>query len=130
MPSDRPESPAVSTRVVMFTAMGIIVFVGIFLVVLHLYYGERITRAVFVPPTPFAKPQLQTDDAADLARLQAEQRGRLNGYSWVNRDKGIVAIPIEEAMKRVVTRGADAYSPIDSDNSTKQPAAAGVGKSP
>jgi hypothetical protein len=130
MPNDRPESPAVSTRAVMFTAMGIIVFVGFFLVVLHLYYGEQITRAVFVPPTPFVKPQLQTNDAADLARLQAEQRGRLNGYAWVNRDKGIVAIPIEEAMKRIVARGADAYSPIDSNTSTKQPAGTGGRKSP
>ncbi|MEH6953106.1 hypothetical protein V4R08_18020 (plasmid) [Nitrobacter sp. NHB1] len=114
----------------LFTAMGFLVFVGISLVVLRIFYGERTDHAVFVPPTPFAKPRLQTNDAADLARLQAEQRGRLAGYAWVDREKGIAAIPIEEAMKRVVARGADAYAPIDSNTSAQQPAGAGGGQSP
>jgi hypothetical protein len=39
MPNDRPESPAVATRAVLFTAMGSLVFVGISLVVLHIFYG-------------------------------------------------------------------------------------------
>ena len=127
---DRPESPAVATRAVMFAAMGFLAFVGISLVVLHIFYREQISQAVFVPPAPFAKPRLQTNDAGDLAKLQAEQRDRLNRYSWVDRDKGIAAIPIEEAMKRVVARGADAYSPIDTSSSAKQSAGAGGGKSP
>jgi hypothetical protein len=127
---DRPEAPAIATRAVLFAAAGFLVFVGISLIVLHIYYGDRINQAIFVPPTQFAKPQLQIDAAADLAKLQSEQRGRLNRYAWVDRDKGIAAIPIEEAMKRVVARGADAYSPIDSNASAKQPAGAGGGKSP
>ena len=130
MPNDRPEAPAVATRAVLFTALGFLAFVGISLVVLRIYYGEQINQTVLVPPTPFAKPRLQTNDAGDLARLQAEQRGRLGGYAWVDREKGIVAIPIEEAMKRVVARGADAYAPIDSNISAKQPAGASGGKSP
>jgi hypothetical protein len=77
----------------------------------------------------FAKPRLQTNGAGDLARLQSEQRGRLRGYAWVDRKKGIVSIPIEEAMKRTVARGTYAYDPIDSVASAKQPKADG-GKSP
>jgi len=127
---DRPESPAVATRAVMFAAMGFLAFVGISLVVLHIFYREQISHAVLLPPAPFAKPRLQTNDAGDLAKLQAEQRDRLNRYTWVDRDKGIAAIPIEEAMKRVVARGADAYSPIDTSSSAKQSAGAGGGKSP
>ena len=131
MLNDRPEAPAVATRAVLFTAVGFLVFVGLSLVVLHIYYGDRINRAIFVPPTQFAKPRLQTNDTADLARLQAEQRDRLRGYAWVDRKKGIVSIPIAEAMKRVVARGdIDAYEPIDSNTSAQQPAAAGGGKSP
>lgn len=130
MPNDRPEAPAVATRAVLFTATGLLVFVGIFLVVLRIYYGDRIDQAIFVPPTRFAKPRLQTNDVGDLARLLAEQRDRLNRYTWVDRDKGIATIPIEEAMKRVVARGADAYGPIDPIAAAKQPAAATGGKSP
>jgi hypothetical protein len=127
---DRRESPAVATRAVTFAAMGFLAFVGISLVVLHIFYRMQISQVVFVPPTPFAKPRLQTNDAGDLAKLQAEQRDRLNRYSWVDRDNGIAAIPIEDAMKRVVARGADAYSPIDTNSSAKQSAGAGGGKSP
>jgi hypothetical protein len=130
MPNDRPESPAVATRAVLFTAMGSLVFVGISLVVLHIFYGERTGHARLVPPTLFAKPRLQTNDAGDLARLQAEQRGRLGGYAWVDRENGIVAIPIEEAMKRLLARGADAYAPIDSIAPATPPAGAGGGQSP
>jgi len=130
VPNNRPEAPAIATRAVLFTATGLLVFVGISLVVLHIFYREQISQAVFVPPTPFAEPRLQTNDAGDLAKLQAEQRGRLNRYIWVDRDKGIAAIPIEEAMKRVVARGADAYAPVDSTAPAKQPAGTGEGKSP
>jgi hypothetical protein len=130
MPNNRPEAPAVATRAVLLTAAGFLVFVGISLVVLRIYFGERINQAVFVPPTSFAKPRLQTNDVGDLARLLADQRYRLNRYTWVDRAKGIATIPIEEAMKRVVARGADAYGPIDSIAPAKQPAAATGGKSP
>lgn len=130
MPNDHPEAPAVATRAVLFTATGFLVFVGISLVVLHLYYRKQINRAVFVPPTLFAEPRLQTDDAGELATLQAEQRGKLDRYTWIDRKNGIAAIPIEEAMKRIVARGAEAYSPIDSRESVQPPADQGGGKSP
>src|SRR4051794_41942039 len=111
MPNDRPEAPAVATRAVLFTATGLVLFVGISLVALQIYYREQISQEVFAPPTPFGKPQLQTNEVDDLARLQARQRGRLGSYGWVDRDKGIIAIPIEEAMKRIVDRGSEAYGP-------------------
>jgi hypothetical protein len=110
--ADRPEAPSVATRAVLFTATGLMASLGIALVVLHFFYRTQIHQELFVPPTPFAKPQLQTNDVKDLAKLQAEQRGRLGGYRWVDRDNGVIAIPIEEAMKRIVARGANAYAPI------------------
>ena len=33
----------------------------------------------------------------------------LNTYYWVNRDKGLVHIPIAEAMKRIATKGIDGF---------------------
>jgi hypothetical protein len=125
MPNDRPETPAVATRAVTFTAIGFLIFVALSLVMLHIYYGAQVTQAVFVPPTRFSKPQLQTNDVADLAKLQSEQRSRLGGYAWVDRANGIIAIPIEEGMKRVVARGADAYAPIDPTSSQQGAGAAG-----
>jgi hypothetical protein len=38
----------------------------------------------------------------EYSSLVAEQEARLNSYRWIDRDKGIVAIPIERAAELVV----------------------------
>lgn len=50
-------------------------------------------------------PRLQTDAEGNLRRFRAEEEKRLSGYSWIDKGKGVVRIPIEEAMKRLVTTG-------------------------
>ena len=41
--------------------------------------------------------------AEKLAALQKDNDQKLTTYAWVNKDKGIVQIPIDQAMKLVVT---------------------------
>ena len=119
MPSERSQStprlepPRVATRVVLCAGIGLLLFLGVSLVLMHFYYRSAIEQAVFVPPSPFAKPRLQTNDRSDLASLEAKQRSTLQNYAWIDREKGIVAIPIEEAMKRILSRGGDPYAPIE-----------------
>lgn len=44
----------------------------------------------------------QLFEAADRARtLQAEKQARLGSYGWVDRQKGLVHIPVERAMEQV-----------------------------
>jgi hypothetical protein len=38
----------------------------------------------------------------DVRGLQARQLGVLNSYRWIDEEKGVVGIPIEDAMKLVV----------------------------
>jgi hypothetical protein len=45
------------------------------------------------------QPRLQESEPLDLANLRKEEDSRLKSYGWVERDKGIVHIPIEEAMR-------------------------------
>jgi hypothetical protein len=54
---------------------------------------------------PLTVPALQVNPASDLERLQESQRTILNSYGWVDQGKGIVHIPIDEAMKRVLANG-------------------------
>ena len=54
-------------------------------------------------------PQLQTDPQEDLRKFRAEEEARLNSYGWVDRSKGIVHIPIEQAMKETVQKGIDGF---------------------
>jgi len=59
--------------------------------------------------TAMPEPALQTDPRQDLARLRAHEEQLLNTYYWADRDKGIVHIPIAEAMKRVIAKGIDGF---------------------
>lgn len=45
---------------------------------------------------------------AELRGVQAEQREMLNGYRWVDQPAGVVAIPIDAAMERVIERTGSA----------------------
>jgi hypothetical protein len=57
-----------------------------------------------VPP----EPRLQTNPRQDLRDLRAAEDKILNSYGWVDRNRGIVRIPIDEAMKLTVQRGLPA----------------------
>lgn len=71
-----------------------------------LYPGSRTDKA-FVPPngSEFPAPRLQTDVGADMARFRAEQLQQLDGAYWLDRDRGVVHMPIQDAMRDVAGRG-------------------------
>ena len=54
-------------------------------------------------------PRLQTDSQAELQRVRAEEERKLNTYYWVDKQKGIVHIPIEDAMKKLATTGVPGF---------------------
>ena len=63
--------------------------------------------SVAMPP-----PALQTDPQQDLAQLRAREEQLLNSYYWIDRDQGIVHIPIAEAMRRVAAKGVDGFPQV------------------
>jgi hypothetical protein len=54
-------------------------------------------------------PPLQTDAEGDLQKFRADEERRLNTYYWIDEQKGIVHIPIEQAMKKLATAGAPGF---------------------
>ncbi len=50
-------------------------------------------------------PNLQTDPHAELVALRRAEDSVLFSYGWVNKDSGIVRIPIERAMELLVKKG-------------------------
>jgi hypothetical protein len=54
-------------------------------------------------------PRLQTNPAAELQRFRAEEETRLNTYRWIDKQKGIVHIPIKQAMKKLARTGAPGF---------------------
>ena len=65
-----------------------------------------VSRALTVEPPA---PRLQTDPSEDLAKFLADEDKRLNTYYWIDKKKGIVHIPIEQAMKEVAEEGIDGF---------------------
>jgi hypothetical protein len=51
-----------------------------------------------------AGPSLQPLPARDLARFRAEEDLALGSYGWVDKEKGIVRIPVERAMQLLAER--------------------------
>ncbi len=50
-------------------------------------------------------PTLQISPEADLARFRAAEQERLTTYGWVDREHGIIHIPIDEAMRQTAQKG-------------------------
>jgi len=51
------------------------------------------------------EPRLQTNPREDLRELRDQEHQVLSTYGWVDKNAGVVRIPIDEAMKRVVQQG-------------------------
>ncbi len=70
-------------------------------------------QASMPPPSPVARalppappePRLQTSPTDDLKALRAAEDAQLNGYAWVDRQAGVVRIPIERAMELLAAEG-------------------------
>ena len=64
---------------------------------------DRLTQpqGLTLPP----QPRLQTDPRGDLLALREAEDRTLTTYGWVDRNAGVVRIPIEQAMRLIVDRG-------------------------
>jgi hypothetical protein len=67
-------------------------------------YPLAAEQANRLPP----EPRLQTTPREDLADLRVREEALLNSYGWVDRNAGIVRIPIDAAMKLTLERGLPA----------------------
>lgn len=83
---------------------------------LFMYFSTREAQRV-APQYPLAagqierlppEPRLQTNAREDLRDLRAHEDALLSSYGVVDKDAGVVRIPIDEAMKLIVQRGLPA----------------------
>ena len=50
-------------------------------------------------------PQLQVDPTQDYEKFRASEDAKLNSYGWIDKQAGIVRIPIARAMDLIAQRG-------------------------
>ena len=64
------------------------------------------TRSVTRSDTQaFPEPRLEVSERTQLGSFILDEDRKLATYNWVDKDKGIVQIPIERAMDLIVQRG-------------------------
>jgi hypothetical protein len=72
-------------------------------------YPLAATQGERLPPTP----RLQQFPQNELYDFRRGEQEFLEGYGWMNKEAGIVHIPIEDAMRLTVERGLTSRPPAD-----------------
>jgi len=102
------------TPVLRFVIALAITMVVVGFLLLAFYRAMASYLAARQPPPPILQfeeerkpplPRLQPDPPADLAKVRAEEKERLGSYGWIDKDAGVVHIPVDQAMKIALERG-------------------------
>ena len=106
------ETADVSFKGLMVTAAGIIGLLGLILLMswglFRFFQVENpgdVDSPFTEPKTLPAEPRLQPSPESDLRKFMAYQDSILSGYGWVDRDSGIVRVPIDTAIEMVLKQG-------------------------
>jgi hypothetical protein len=74
---------------------------------------RRYPLSVNQGPRPPAAPTLQQFPANELYEFRTKEEAELHSYGWVDKNAGTVHIPIEDAMRLMLERGALTSRPQD-----------------
>jgi hypothetical protein len=109
------ERSDLNPRVTVSILVGVLVGMWIITGLVYFYFAflEHHRAEVSPPPLPIEahgnrlppEPRLQQSPRRDLKAMRASEDWNLNHYSWVDKSKGIVAIPIDRAMELIAQRG-------------------------
>jgi hypothetical protein len=90
---------------------------------------KREQRASGKPEDMFPEPRLQTLPVPDLQAYRAAEEQKLKSYNWLDKEKGLVSIPIDEAKKRLLAQmKASASEPPARTGAQTQTPPAGTAK--
>jgi len=114
------EAKDINIRGVLMFGAGLIVAAAVIQVLvwaMFAFYERRESAVQPMPEYPLAagqenrvppEPRLQTNPREDLRNLRDAEDAVLNSYGWVDKNNGVVHIPIRDAMKLAIERGLPA----------------------
>ncbi len=105
--------PAIGYHFAVWMGVGMVIAAGIVYGTFALFDGQRVARDEATQQFPLAAgqvreaplPRLQTQPFKDIYLLELDQDHRLANYGWVDKEIGVVHIPIDRAMELMVSRG-------------------------
>jgi hypothetical protein len=81
---------------------------------------QRYPLAVNGPPSLPTGPRLQQFPSNELYEFRSKEEAELHSYGWVDKNSGTVHIPIENAMRLMLERGALTSRPADASKPPEQ----------
>jgi len=85
---------------------GIVVgVIGLTIGSLLLIYPRSTADAPKTLEDAMPEPRIQPDPLGDMRDYRARVERESHSYGWIDRDRGIVRIPIEEATRRILDHG-------------------------
>jgi hypothetical protein len=113
------ETTDVTNPTLWIFATGIILLSAVAFIVVSWIWRELAAKERRqVAPTPMARlrtppppPRLQVNPPADLAHIRGDEEKLLEGFAWIDKQNGIVRIPIERAMDILAERGLPLTKP-------------------
>ncbi len=101
-------------RGIFWSGVGLFAIIGFsFLLIIGLFnFLESWHGKSSKPISPLAElqqppsgPRLQVDPELDLEQFKVIEDSLVNSYGWVQKEAGVVRIPLDEAMKLMLQRG-------------------------
>ena len=113
------EESDVNFRAILGFGVALIVVAAVVNLLIYVLFGYFNSREGVQAPAEYPlaaaqghreppEPRLQTNPRQDLADLRAKEDDQLTSYGWVDKNAGIVRIPIESAMTLMLERGLPA----------------------
>ncbi len=113
------EERDIAARPIAYFALGIAGLCVFALVLMHVLFGVLATEQAerSAPASPLAEsyglkeppePRLQTNPRQDLLDLRARDGAAIHSYGWIDKQAGIVRIPVERAIALLAERGLPA----------------------
>jgi protein SCO1/2 len=109
------ESSLLNFRTLLIAAGGLVAMIVFVQLMSGLIYGffvagePRGGGPEILPP----EPRLQVAPAQELEILRATERANLEGYGWIDRESGVIRIPIERAMEQIAAQGLPVRKDLD-----------------
>ncbi|MCW5980691.1 MAG: hypothetical protein KIT09_21605 [Bryobacteraceae bacterium] len=110
-PENAHEKTDVSIRGLVYFGAGVVALIGVAAVAMLLLFKFLEARPE-PPASPLAhtresppEPRLQVNPSRDLDRLLTAETNLLDSYGWVDKDAGVVRIPVDRAIAMLAERG-------------------------
>ena len=105
--------------------VSMLLIVGVFKVLQAMEGGQPVASD---PTIVFPRPQLQSNPIKDLKEHVDSENTRLTTYGWVDAGRGIVRIPIAQAMDQLVQKGVPVRTPVAANaHATSEPTESSLG---